>query len=369
MVVIRNGRVASPIGPKRQGNLQQWQRPRKDDRLGRSWDQLGDEELLDFRLCDLPLRISGTALEPRLERLLEELTSKNIRFRPHAWLAEEWFTPDGVPGIAIPFYLTHPRLMQLERRFMLKVEGGSEQECMRILRHEAGHAIDNAYRLHYRRRWRELFGSYTETYPEFYKPRPNSRRYVLHLDGWYAQAHPAEDFAETFAVWLTPGYPWRRRYENWPALEKLEYIEELMQEIAGQPPRNKRRRQVEPLSEARLTLREHYQRKREHYAVEFPAYYDRDLRRVFRTEPATTPRPPAASFLRAHRRELCEITARATGVHPYTINHILESMIGRCRHLKLRVTSSPRKTREDVLLMLTVHTMHVAHSGYFPMAV
>ena len=26
----------------------------------------------------------------------------------------------------------------------------------------------------------------------------------MHLDPWYAQSHPDEDFAETFAVWLTP---------------------------------------------------------------------------------------------------------------------------------------------------------------------
>jgi hypothetical protein len=259
--------------------------------------------------------------------------------------------------------------MRLERRFMLKVEGASEPECMRILRHEAGHAIDNAYRLHFRKRWRELFGSYTEPYPESYKPRPNSRRYVLHLDGWYAQAHPAEDFAETFAVWLTPGYPWRKRYTDWPALEKLEYVDSLMEEIAGLSPRNKRRRQVEPLSEARVTLREHYRRKCEHYAVECPAFYDRDLRRVFTAESAQRRNPPAAAFLRSNRRDFCEQVARATSVHPYTIHHILQNMIGRCRDLKLRVASTSRQTREQMLLLLTVHTMHVAHSGYFPMAV
>jgi hypothetical protein len=252
---------------------------------------------------------------------------------------------------------------------MLKVEGGTELECMRILRHEAGHALDNAYLLHRRQRWRDLFGPYTQPYPDSYRPRPNSRRFVLHLDGWYAQAHPAEDFAETFAVWLTPDYPWRRRYAHWPALEKLEYVDSLMQELTGQSPRNRRRRHVEPLSEARVTLREHYRRKREHYAVEFPAYYDRDLRRVFVAEPARSVHPPAAVFVRSQRRELREAVARATGVHPYTVDHVLENIIERCRRLKLRVAPPPREAREKVLLMLTVHTMHVAHAGYFPMAV
>jgi hypothetical protein len=337
--------------------------------VGRKWYQFPDEELLDMRLCDLPLRIAGTNLEERTSRLFEELSRRGIRFRPHVWLAEEWFTPDGIPGIAIPFYLAHPRLVKLERKFMLKAEGASEQECMRILRHEAGHALDNAYLLHNRRRWRELFGPYAQAYPDSYRPRPNSRRFVLHLDGWYAQAHPAEDFAETFAVWLTPRYPWRRRYANWPALEKLEYVDSLMQEISGQPPRNRLRRQVEPLSESRVTLREHYRRKREYYALECPAYYDRDLRRLFLAQATRRSHPPAAAFVRSHRRELCEQVARATGVHPYTIDHVVENIMERCRRLKLRVATSRRKAREQVLLMLTVHTMHIAHAGYFRMAV
>lgn len=337
--------------------------------MSRPWHKLGESDLLRLRLCDLPLRIRGTPLQDRTLRLLDELDRKGLRFRPHVWLAEEWFTPDGIPGIAIPFYLAHPRLTKLERKYMLAVEGGTEQECMRILRHEAGHAIDNAYRLHYRRRWRELFGSYSRPYPETYKPRPNSRRYVLHLNNWYAQAHPAEDFAETFAVWLTPGYPWRRRYSNWPALEKLLYVDQLMKEIADIPPPNRRRRQVDPLPQVRLTLGEHYRRKREHYAVEWPAYYDRDLRRIFAAESRRSTRPPAAGYLRSHRHEFCERVAWATGAHAYTVNHILQGMIERCRSLKLRLTLPPRTVREQVLLTLTTHTMHVAHAGYYPMAV
>ena len=337
--------------------------------MGRKWYQLKDEELLDLRLCELPVRIERTPLEGRVERLFEELAQKGIRFKPHVWLAQDWFTPDGVPGIAIPFYLAHPRLTKLERKFMLEVEGASEAECLRILRHEAGHAIDNAYRLHFRARWRELFGAYGQPYPATYKPRPNSRRYVLHLEAWYAQAHPAEDFAETFAVWLTPGYPWRRRYTGWPALEKLEYVDELMREVAGHAPRNRSRTKVEPLSQAKLTLRQYYRRKRNHYAVEWPAHYDRDLRHIFSSDPRHARRPPASAFLRGRRRELCASVAGATGVHAYTINHILQNMIERCRRLGLRVHLPSAKAREQVLLMLTVHTMHVSQAGYYLIAV
>jgi hypothetical protein len=321
-----------------------------------------------MRLCELPVRLEGSVVEERIERLNEELAAKGLRFRPHYWLGEEWFTPDGVPGIAVPFYLTHPRLIRLERRFMLESEGSGEAECMRILRHEAGHAIDNAYRLHRRKRWRELFGSFRQPYPTSYRPRPSSRRFVQHLRGWYAQAHPAEDFAETFAVWLTPGYPWRRRYAGWPALEKLEYVDEVMKEIRRLAAPVRSRRFVEPLRELTLTLQQHYQKKQENYSVEWPGYYDRDLRRIFHPERRATGRLSAAVFLRRHRRELCRVVSEAAGVPPYTIDYLLQNMIGRCRSLKLRTHESPARTRERVLLLLTVHTMNVAHAGYFRIA-
>lgn len=336
------------------------------------WQNYSEERLLSTRLCDLPLRVEGSVMEERMARLQAELAARNLRFRPHFWFAEEWFTPDGVPGIAVPFYLAHPRLMRLERKMMLEAEGATEVACLRILRHEAGHAIDNAYRLHRRKRWKELFGSYHEPYPDAYRPRPASKRFVQHLNGWYAQAHPAEDFAETFAVWLTPGYPWRRRYAGWPALEKLHYVNELMAEIARASPPVRTRRQVEPLSECKSTIAEHYDRKREHYSVEWPGYYDRDLRRIFGAESSRGAEPrteSASAYLRTNRRELSRVVGEATGVPPYTIDQLLKNMIERCRVMKLRLHESPERTREAMLLALTVHTMHIAHAGYFPIAV
>jgi len=333
------------------------------------WYQYSEDRLLDTRLCDLPLKLEGTLIEARKRRLYDELEAKGLRFHPHFWIGQEWFTPDGVPGIAVPFYLVHPRLLQLERRFMLEAEGAAEGACMRILRHEAGHAIDNAFRLHRRKRWKDLFGSFSEPYPDSYRPMPNSRKFVQHINGWYAQAHPAEDFAETFAVWLTPDLSWRRRYAGWPALEKLEYVAELMTELIGVSPPVRTRRFIEPLKKNKLTLREHWEQKRQTYAVEWPAYYDEDLSRVFERSVKPNARMAASSFLRGHRRELSRTVAEATGVPPYTVDYVLKTMIERCRDMRLRLRESPTRTRERVLLMLTVHTMQVAHSGYFPLAI
>src|SRR3974390_2339446 len=124
-----------------------------------SWVNLKDEELLSVRLCDLNLRIGGSELEPRIEQLFNELAAREVRFRPDCYLGDEWFSPHGVPAIAIPFYLAHPRLKSLENRQMMEVEGGTPDWCARLLRHECGHALDHAYRFSSRRRWRATFGS------------------------------------------------------------------------------------------------------------------------------------------------------------------------------------------------------------------
>ena len=159
------------------------------------WADWDDEKLLDLRLCDLDLRIEGSGLEDRIAELSQELAVRGFVCRPHFWLSDEWFCPDGVPGIAIPFYLAHSRLARLEHTQMLEVEGGTREWCLKILRHETGHAIENAYLLRRRRRRRELFGPTSLPYPDSYAPKPYSRSYVVHLDGWYAQSHPDEDFA------------------------------------------------------------------------------------------------------------------------------------------------------------------------------
>jgi hypothetical protein len=329
------------------------------------WWTLPDEQLLDVRMCDLGLTIAGSALEARINELNSELAQRQIVFRPHFWLSDEWFTPDGVGGIAIPFYLAHPRLEKLEESQMLEVEGGDYDWCLKILRHEAGHAIDNAFRLQRRRKRLKLFGQSSTPYPEYYTPKPYSKSFVLHLDSWYAQSHPDEDFAETFAVWLKPDSQWRERYHDWPALKKLEYMDDLMRELANQQPAHVSRRRLDPLERIRKTLRQHYDRKREHYAVEKPNFYDRDLRRLFmETNEATRGiGMTAARFLTRIRKDVCRRVARWTGEYQYTIDQVLGDMIARCRELNLRLTKPEDQAKLEFTTLLTVQTMNYLHSG------
>jgi hypothetical protein len=324
---------------------------------------LSDESLLDLRLCDLGLSADCPPLKRRVQRLYDELERKKIGFRPHVWLSSEWFSPDGVPGIALPFYLAHPRLAKLEKSRMLEIEGGSDTQCARILRHEAGHCLDTAYRLHRRKKWRELFGAFSEPYPQVYNPKPGSRSFVLHLDWWYAQAHPAEDFAETFAVWLTPNSRWRTRYQGWPALRKLEYVDELMKEIAGTSAPVRTRRKVEPVSQLRTTLRDHYRKKRLYYADEWPDFYDTDLRKLFSDDARYASMPTAAAFLRGVRPQVREAVARWTGTHSYTVDQVLRDMIDRCKELKLRLAVPERQAKSEAIMMVTVQTMNFLHTG------
>jgi hypothetical protein len=326
------------------------------------WPEFGDEQLLDLRLADLPLRIEGTLAE-RIGQLRSELDDRGLRLPIHFYLADEWFTPDGATSIAIPFYLAHPRLEKLEETQMFEVEGGEHEWAMRILRHEAGHALDNAFRLRLKRQRREIFGNPSTPYPEFYTPRPHSKSFVLHLDSWYAQSHPDEDFAETFAVWLTPNSEWRPRYLGWPAMKKLDYMDSLMKSLRGRDPRVDNPVEIDPLPYLRKTLRQHYRTKRKHYGVDYPNFYDRDLRRIFSDAPEYASNITAAQFISRIRRPVRRVVANWTGIFQYTIDQVLEDMIARCRELKLRVAGSEDVARQEFTVLLTVQAMNYLHSG------
>ena len=328
----------------------------------KNWTQLSDEKLLDMRMCDLDLQIESTPLEGMIHKLHLEMTAQNIRLKPHCWLSDEWFAPDGIPGIGIPFYLAHPRLMRLERQQMLDVEGGTKAWCMKILRHEAGHTMDTAYGLHRRKRYREVFGRYSDPYPEFYRPKPRSKNFVQHLEPWYAQSHPAEDFAETFAVWLTPGKRWQKDYAGWKAIKKLQYVDELMKEIADAPPKVKSRRKIDPVGRMKTTLREHYLDRHERYNINYTTSFDDDLARLFLPSSSGATKH-ASSYLRKHRNEICETISSWTGEYRYNINQVLREMIDRCRILNLRVKDTDEQLRHDTLIMVTVHTMNYLYRG------
>jgi hypothetical protein len=327
-------------------------RPRRPAQREPAWANLTDEQLLSLRFCDLELSLRGTVVERHIDEIERDLARRGIRFQPHVWLSEEWFSPDGVPGLAVPFYVMHPRLIRLERRLMHEAEGGNSTWLTRILRHEIGHALDNAFRLRRRKAWRRVFGRASRRYPDTYRPRPASQDYVLHLGRWYAQSHPTEDFAETFAVWLQPKARWRREYEGWPALRKLEFVDALMGELRGKLPPVDNRNLLEPLHENRSTLREHYRLKLARYNIDRPEQYDRRLKRVFGKRVAGKRRLRASTFLRQSLPQLERLLLRRSRLHPYLVQQVLRMVIQRVHELDLVVDTSQRQAKRAVLGVL-----------------
>ncbi|MEP6732302.1 MAG: putative zinc-binding metallopeptidase [bacterium] len=332
------------------------------------WESWPRERLLDVQIRKLGLRLEGTWVEACVAELHDELGKRGIALRPHCWLSDEWFSPTNVPGIAIPFYLVHPRLIRLERSMMNEAEGASRAECMRIFRHEAGHAMQHGYRLHRRPRWRQMFGLSSTPYPLSYRPNPASRNFVQHLRAYYAQAHPDEDFAETFAVWMQPRARWQRRYHGWPALAKLEYVDELMEELAGKRPPVNTRIKVHPISKIDTTLRDYYAAKRAFYAVDYPSTYDAELQRVFSDLPRHAHRELASRFIKRHLKEIRRMVSRWTGESDFTIDQLLHDMIGRSRELKLRVYGAEQKVLMDFAGMLAVRSVHFLYRRRVPIA-
>jgi len=341
--------------------------PRRPSNSGRRqkrhwWEQLPNDELLDVRICDLELTIEGTALQSRIDELFDDLRRAKIRYRPHIWLSTDWFTPDGVSGFAVPFFLAHRRLARLEHYHMLEVEGGNHTWCMKLLRHETGHAIDNAYRLHWKKKWRDAFGKFSEPYDHTYAPNPASRHHVQHLGYWYSQSHPAEDFAESFAVWLRPGGRWRSRYRGWPVISKLRCIDDLMADVRRSKLAIKSRSRPESLATLRMTLGDYYAEKQQTYIQDGnDQTADPYLRQMFSDDPAYRRRETAASFLRRFQTELRNRVASLTRQPKYLVEQALNVLILRSRELGLRVMMPRSENRINATILITILTMHLVH--------
>jgi hypothetical protein len=327
-------------------------------------DTMSDEQLLDLRICDLPIHLDGTWLQARVEQLHQELKARNILFQPQCYLADEWLTPEGEPVIGIPFYLAHPRLIALEKKMMMEAEGETDAWCMQLLRHEAGHALSYAYDLNRKRNWQKVFGKPSEPYGDTYRFKPYSKSFVHHLDNYYAQYHPDEDFVETFAVWLTPGLDWRREYEGWKALDKLLFVDKLMKGIAGKPPVKARGKKLWNAAKMRSTLRRYYQKRRHDEAENRPEFHDQNLKRMFPlVAEKKDVRPAVATLIQAHKKELATAVADWTGERKYMLNEVIKAVHQRSKALKL-VTAEPESVAVlKLATYLTTLLMNYRHTN------
>jgi hypothetical protein len=288
---------------------------------------------------DLGLRIEGTPLERILEEFLGELDRAGIhRVRPRFYLSSEWGVPFETVAIAIPFYLASPELTRLHGERTGHVEGLGRADILRYLRHEMGHVVNYAYRLYESEEWVERFGAMTQPYREEYRPEPFSRRYVRHLPGWYAQKHPDEDWAETFAVWMTPGLDWRAEYAGWPVvLDKLEYCDGILSALRDREPLVTDADLDEDVGEISYTLEQYY--RGFEAGGDLPPGMDGALRAIFedlgRPEDLSTdaPRRPAAELIERLGRILPADVYRWTGHFPERTRRLLTDLAGRAAAL------------------------------------
>ncbi len=329
------------------------------------WVNLSDEELLEKKISHLGLKLDGTELQPLVQQLYDELSAKGLTYHPPCHVGDEWFVPVGIPAIFVPFFLVHDRLRKLERKIILEVEGETPDWFMKLMRHEAAHAYSYAYQLYKKKKWQQTFGLASTEETEFYRPRPYSRSYVVHLDDWYGQSHPDEDFAETFAIWLTPGLDWRERYKGWKALEKLEYVDALMKSIAGQPPVHQPEFKVADYNFLNVKLKVYYARKRKLYEDSYPDFYDNDLKQLFAVGPAADARPKASAYLRHRRKAVMDAVCAWTNERRYRVNKLLTRLIDRCDQLDLHTKVEDAQQNLQVSAYLTTLVMNYLHTGKF----
>lgn len=314
------------------------------------------QEILSKPIRDLGLKLEGSPLERFVHQLYRELERKGLkRFRPACYLTDEWGCPSGEPIIGIPFYLADPKLARLEKE-MNDLE--DSRQIMMYLRHEAGHAINYAYGLYKTPEWKQMFGPYRKPYRDHYRPIPFSRSFVRHMEGWYAQKHPDEDFAETFAVWLTPGSRWRKRYQGWPAMDKLRYVDRMAKQLANTDPLRARGRTDITVEEMETTVADFYEAALSQQPSPGDLPLDTDLEDIFKVgKRRKNGVRPAAELLRENRKSLVDKLAYWTGVQRPLAKKLVESMEARVAELGLRADV---KLEKEYLTELTVYATALA---------
>ena len=319
-------------------------------------------ELLSRKISELSLAIPGTRLEALILQLYDELEKAGISFRPKTYLSDEWGCPQGVPVIGIPFYLADPKLSRLEGQ-LTGIEAENEAEIMMYLRHEAGHAFNYAYRLYSALSWRRLFGRFSRPYNEKYQPRPFSVHFVHHIPGWYAQKHPDEDFAETFAVWLMPDSRWRERYAGTPALSKLQYVDRVARRYGRKPPVVTDETLDAPVEELTITLDKWYKTGDDTMGnkLGLPGIDDH-LKTLF---PAAEGQP-AAEALEANRRGLIGDVQHWTGMDRRVLTSLYKELRDRVKSLNLKMDPNQATPRMvGMAVFMTTLAMNYQRTGRF----
>jgi hypothetical protein len=320
--------------------------------------------LLQTRICDLGLKIESSQVDKFVQQLYRELEQKRItKFRPGVYLTDEWGCPSGEPVIGIPFYLASSDLGQIEKE---NNDLESDREVMMYLRHEAGHAFNYAYRLHRTPEWKQLFGPYRRPYRENYRPVLFSKDYVRYLPGWYAQKHPDEDFAETFAVWMTPRSGWRKKYRGWGAIGKLRYMDRIARELGNADPLRKRGTPDVTVAEMEMTVEEFYRNSTDQVPL-LDVTQDGDLATIFNVPKKRKTAVSAGAFLQKNRKVLVDQIASWTAMPRPQVRRLMEALEKRSAEMGLLIDTKKEAEHLSAFTVFatTLVMNHLARNKFF----
>ena len=323
------------------------------------------QEILSKPIQQLGLKLEGSPLERFVHQLYKELDAKGLKkFRPKCYLTDEWGCPNMEPVIGIPFYLADPKLQRLESE-MNDIE--DSRQIMMYMRHEAGHAFNYAYELYKTEQWRDLFGPFRRPYRDNYKPVPFSRQFVRHMEGWYAQKHPDEDFAETFAVWMTPRSNWRNRYKGWAAMKKLLYMDRIGRTLGDADPSRAQGDTDITVEEMEVTVGEFYQKALDQQLTPGELPLDTDLRDIFSVSKRRRKGVrPASDLLKENRKLLVDKVNYWTGVQRPLVKKLIETIESKASELGLRAdVKSEREYLTEITAYATAMAMNYITRGKF----
>ncbi|HEU5320045.1 MAG TPA: hypothetical protein VFX28_04535, partial [Methylomirabilota bacterium] len=227
-------------------------------------------------------------------------------------------------------------------------------------------AFNYAYRLYETPEWRQRFGPFQRPYRERYRPVPFDRSFVRHMEGWYAQKHPDEDFAETFAVWLTPGARWRVRYRGWPAMRKLRYVDRVARAVGDTEPSVRLASTDITVEEMNMTVEEFFQRQQAAPpAIDVALEHDLPDLLVGARRRGRGLRP-AADLIRERRADLVNKLEYWTGVRRRVVRALIDAMADTAERLKLQVHAATEATTlVELTAYATTLTMNYLTRGRF----
>jgi hypothetical protein len=321
-------------------------------------DKLTLEEILELRIKDLKLEFTSEQ-KKTFQDLFLLLRQNNIDWKPHIWMSDEWFSPDGVSGFAVPFVLAHKKLIQLEVLFLGECEGRNKSEFIKLCCHETGHAIDNAYKLRLNKTRQNIFGLTSKKYPNSYKPKPESKNYISFLGDHYAQAHPDEDWAETFGYFITRGKDYDKKH-NSVVLDKLNCMEGIIKSLPNKNHKNNTQRTPNNIKNDCRTVRQYLIEKRQNLKKNRANFYTKKINNQFSKKVMAL---PIHRYIRENQKKLVQEISNSTGKDIWTINKSLNDLKEECKKQKYTLKYNQRDSFNQVKNLLISHIDEYVQKG------